>query len=250
MKFDTDVVVVGAGPVGATTALLLAKAGLRCTLIERRERPLGHPAGHVINPRSLEIWRQIDPALASKILNASAPIEDLRYIIWCTSLAGDELARINTVPNDPQELAQRLSLSPMRHAHYPQNRLEQTLWQQLEEKSDVTFLKGQRVTDVENTASGVAVKVDGDSARTLTARYCIAADGARSPIRESLGIDMPGPMLMRVASLHFTANLDRLIRTRPAVIYWIYNEHMVGPLIRHIDNEWILMSVLHPPPGS
>jgi 2-polyprenyl-6-methoxyphenol hydroxylase-like FAD-dependent oxidoreductase len=53
-----DVLVVGAGPVGLTAALLLHEVGLTVAVVERREGPQRSPAAHVINARTLEIWRQ------------------------------------------------------------------------------------------------------------------------------------------------------------------------------------------------
>ncbi len=244
---DYDVVVVGAGPVGLSAALLLNQQGMKTLLVEQRAAPIGHPAGHVLNPRSLEIWRQIDPSLARDIRSDSAPIEDLRYVIWCKSLAGPELGRVNTVTHDHVELAEQIRYSPARHAHYPQHRLEQKLWSRAAQADRVEFMPGHAAGDISITAGGVELGVEGPRGKTVRARWCIAADGARSGIRKQLGIAMPGPTLARIASIHFTANLDRLIRGRPAVIYWIYNDRMVGPLIRHLDDDWILMSMLHPP---
>jgi FAD binding domain len=54
-----DVIVIGAGPVGATAALLPASHGLTCTAIVARREPQSHPAAHVLSTRSMEIWREI-----------------------------------------------------------------------------------------------------------------------------------------------------------------------------------------------
>jgi len=62
-----EVTIVGAGATGCTLALLLARYGIASTVIERRSSSLNHPAAHVINARSQEIWRQASPKLAAQI---------------------------------------------------------------------------------------------------------------------------------------------------------------------------------------
>ena len=74
-----DVIVIGAGPVGATAALLLAAYGLACTVIEVRRAPQSHPAAHVLSTRSMEIWREsvsntISPAAAPDARVAKRPL--------------------------------------------------------------------------------------------------------------------------------------------------------------------------------
>ncbi|WP_433623603.1 FAD-dependent oxidoreductase [Nocardia sp. CA-120079] len=69
---DPPIVIVGAG---ATVALLLARRGIATAVLERREQTLVHPAAHVLNARSLEIWRQASPELAGEIAALSPPIE-------------------------------------------------------------------------------------------------------------------------------------------------------------------------------
>ena len=55
---DTQVLIVGAGPVGLTLAIDLGKRGIRCTLIEKNDAPLGYPKMERCNPRTMEIFRR------------------------------------------------------------------------------------------------------------------------------------------------------------------------------------------------
>ena len=56
---DTQVLIVGAGPVGLTLAIDLGKRGIRCTLIEKNDAPLGYPKMERCNPRTMEIFRRL-----------------------------------------------------------------------------------------------------------------------------------------------------------------------------------------------
>ena len=71
-----EVTIVGAGATGCTLALLLARYGIASTVIERRSSSLNHPAAHVINARSQEIWRRASPKLAAQIAALAPPSEE------------------------------------------------------------------------------------------------------------------------------------------------------------------------------
>ncbi len=58
-NLKTDVLVVGAGPVGMFTALLLAEAGVRVTLIECEDRPAAHSYACGLHPRSLKMLNRL-----------------------------------------------------------------------------------------------------------------------------------------------------------------------------------------------
>ena len=55
---DTTCLIVGAGPVGMTLAHRLDRLGVPCVVVERRPDTTTHPSAHVVNARTLEIWRQ------------------------------------------------------------------------------------------------------------------------------------------------------------------------------------------------
>src|SRR5882757_3962550 len=109
MMGDTcDVIVVGAGPVGATAALLLAEYGLKSIVVEARREPQSHPAAHVLSTRSMEIWREI--GLERDIRRLSAPLHELRSVLYCTTLVGPELGRVPLADlPDPQRSEEHTS---------------------------------------------------------------------------------------------------------------------------------------------
>ena len=68
---DTQVLIVGAGPVGLTLAIDLGRRGIRCTLIEQKEAPQFLPKMERCNARTMEIYRRL--GLAERIRAAGFP---------------------------------------------------------------------------------------------------------------------------------------------------------------------------------
>ena len=205
-----DVLVVGAGPVGATAALLLASHGLECIVVEARLEPQRHPAAHVLSTRSMEIWREI--GLERDIRGLSAPMHELRCIAYCTTFAGPELGRVPLADLPDAQMDAIESVSPTRSAHLPQNVLEPLLWQHLRDSARIDLRTGWQYRSHTDGADGVAVTIADTttgSHRTIPARYVIAADGSASTVRRALGVTMDGPILQHMISVHFSADLER-----------------------------------------
>ena len=81
---DTDVLIVGAGPVGLTLAIDLGRRGVRCTLIEQKNAPHMWPKMERCNARSMEIYRRL--GLADKIRAAGLPDSVPMDVFIVTSL--------------------------------------------------------------------------------------------------------------------------------------------------------------------
>src|SRR5665811_2321943 len=93
-KSTSRVVVVGAGPTGLTLALLLARAGISSTLVEKNAQPQAHPAACILNTRTMEVFREI--GVADLIMRQSQNSFERAYISWVTTLAGHELCLLYT----------------------------------------------------------------------------------------------------------------------------------------------------------
>ncbi|KAH6950284.1 FAD binding domain-containing protein [Ilyonectria sp. MPI-CAGE-AT-0026] len=59
VALETPVVIDGGGPLGLLSAYLLAKNGIASTVLEQHVTRLDQPKSHVMNPRTMEILRQI-----------------------------------------------------------------------------------------------------------------------------------------------------------------------------------------------
>ena len=68
---DTQVIIVGGGPVGLTLAIDLGQRGMRCTLVEQKDAPQFLPKMERCNARTMEIYRRM--GIAQNIRAAGLP---------------------------------------------------------------------------------------------------------------------------------------------------------------------------------
>lgn len=176
---DTDVLVVGAGPTGLLLAAELARAGVDCTLVERRGQTSNLTRAFAVHARTLEL---LDArGLADELLAAGRRVDAVR-------LYGTVRVHLGGLPTAfPYVLVT------------PQYETERVLRQRAE-SLEVTTLRGTEVTALRQDADGVDVELrGGDGARrTVRASYVVGADGAHSTVRSELGAPFAGrPTPMR-----------------------------------------------------
>lgn len=250
MADTCDVVIVGAGPVGATAALLLAARGVSCVVVEPRERPQTHPAAHVLSTRSMEIWREI--GLDRELRALSAQAYELRCIAYCTTLAGPELGRVPVAELPDRQVEAIEAISPTRSAHLPQSLLETLLWQRLRDNAHIDLRSGWRYVTHTDGPDKVAVTI-GDTAggsRMILGQYLIGADGAASPVRRALRVAMKGPTLQHMISVHFSADLEKFRRNRRGPVMWTHSGKGVGALIVHRPPHDLVFQIPYFPPAE
>jgi len=240
------VVIVGAGPTGLTLALLLANRGIRSVLVERNTAPKKHPAAHILNTRTMEVFREI--GVAQELEAACQPQNEAAYISWVVSVTGRLIGR---EPIMPPDYASILSFSPTRAMLFPQNRLERMLRGRVLDSPLVAYHAGCACEAVQQNANHVTVTMrrgDSSQTETVTGSWLVACDGASSPVRRMLGIRSTGPVFQHMLGVYFTADLERHIRGRESTLYWLMNPAAMGVIISYwMPREWALNVPYFPP---
>ena len=175
---NTQVLIVGAGPVGLFMAAELIRYGISCRIIDKNQGPSGQTRAAVIHPRTLEILDTLK--LSEKFISAG---------VICTSTATYTkdlyLLKKNTATGLDSRFPFRLSLQ--------QFETERILTEHLADQGlNIewnTELKGLR-QDSHSVIATLEAKNRFDE--SLTVDYLIGCDGARSTVRHLLDIRFTG----------------------------------------------------------
>ncbi|MCP9994516.1 bifunctional 3-(3-hydroxy-phenyl)propionate/3-hydroxycinnamic acid hydroxylase [Streptomyces werraensis] len=175
---DTDVAVVGNGPVGAALSVLLAQRGLRVTVLERRPRPYLLPRATSFDGETARLLAAT--GVGDRFGEITEPATGYQ---WHTA-AGETLLDIAFSPTG------RYGWPDANTMHQPA--LERLLAARAAALPGVTVLRGHRVVDLAERDDRVSLTVETDdgAARTVDARWVVGCDGANSFVREHLGVPM------------------------------------------------------------
>ena len=236
-----DVLVVGAGPVGLTAGLLFQRMGINAILVDRRSTMNRHPKARNLKVRGVEIFRTL--GIEAAIREGEFPRE-ARRIMWLESFCGEEIAKISI----DNELATRYS--PCEPAALSQARLEDLLRNSIKEDHVSIQYETEFIDFVEEKDSIVATlqKETGETFQ-VRAKYLLAADGVRSPIRKLLEIPVIGREdLGKFVSIYFKADPYPITPYRPSAVYFMLGEASFGRFIQSVNckDEWLMGIKLSP----
>lgn len=222
--FETDMLIIGAGPAGASLACFSASYGIKGIIVSRSSGTADTPRAHITNMAALECLRDI--GLDADCIQVAAEGECMKHTRWCHSIAGDEFARVYSWGSDPARKGDYETASPCKPCDLPQTLLEPVLVRYATHHGfkcrwDTSFVSLQDL----GLGKGVVTRLRDDMSGheySIHSKYLFAADGARSRIVNQLGLPLDSKAGGGVAiNVLVRADLSPLIKHRMGNLHWV-----------------------------
>ena len=228
-SISTEVLVIGGGPVGLSTALHLNQQGVDCVVVEKHPSTATHPKASYFNVRTMEILRQIgaaDDVYATALMPSG--------VSFYTRLCGYKLGVLSGADYlDHIERIRRSTASP--GCVSSQVVLEAILKRHGEAARHVKLLFHHEKTAIEQNENGIVATVlnrDRGEELRIEASYAIACEGVRSSTREALGRKLVGPPAFgHVINIYLEGDLESLVEEKDQALYWTSTPSAPGAFI-------------------
>jgi 2-polyprenyl-6-methoxyphenol hydroxylase-like FAD-dependent oxidoreductase len=252
---EPTVLIVGAGPVGLTLSMILARRGVDVTVLEMRARGEPPPVkSNHVSARSMEIFRRL--GIARQVRGAGLPADYPNDVAFRTTTTGWELARI-PIPCRRDRYTSQDGPDTCWPTPEPAHRLNQiylgpTLLGLAEETPGVTILDRTEFEALAQDDDGVTVTVrrlDTGERVQVRSRFLVGCDGGRSLVRHAIGATFSGtPVVQRVQSSFIRApGLLAAQRGRPAWSTLSFNPRRNGTIFAIDGREtWLVFNYLQP----
>ncbi|MFI8520309.1 FAD-dependent monooxygenase [Streptomyces sp. NPDC085481] len=247
--YETDVLIVGGGPVGLALALDLAWRGVDFTLVEAGDGTMTDPRITTVGPRAMEMFRRW--GVADALRGAGWPEDHALDVAWVTAVGGHEIHRLAFGTAGTRPLPDH---TPEPEAICPQHWMAPLLLGRLGPHPEGPVRLHCRLLGLTTLPGGVSATVArGDGTRaTVRARFLVGCDGASSPVRKACGIAAPERYETRVLrNIVFRApELPELLGPRAALVHFLTSPTGLRYPLRAIDGRGLYRLTSPPRTGD
>ncbi|KAG4438937.1 hypothetical protein IFR05_005563 [Cadophora sp. M221] len=240
-EMDIPILIVGGGPTGLLLAHMLTQLGVKSLIIERYPTRLAAPKAHALSPRTLELCRQFDLDV-NEIRRIGTNRDDAYWVNFVTSLTGQY---VGSLPYERMD-AEVLEQTPTMIHNIPQPRFEEFVASRLAEDGVVEVRKNHSFVNCKQIGDQVVTVVEDRSNKSLyeiCSRHVVACDGAKSRVRQMLGIECDGESSYEtMMTIHFNANLREVVGNQVGMLHWIMDPEVSGFIIGYdLDGNQVLI---------
>lgn len=194
---ETDVLVAGGGPCGLMLANELGRRGIRCLVVDAKPGTAFNPQANATQARTMEHFRRL--GFADEIRALGLPADHPTDIVYLTRYARQELARIS-LPTAAEAAVNVKSMTGSWSAAELPHRVSQKFVEEALRRhaqkwpsTDVRYgWKLEAFRDLGEAVNATIRPTDESPAHEVQAKFLIGADGARSFVRQQLGIEWGG----------------------------------------------------------
>jgi len=250
---QADVMIIGAGPVGLTLAIDLAKRGVQVIVAETRYRgePPSVKCNHV-SARTMEILRRL--GISEVMRNTGLPADYPNDVAYRTRFVGEEISRI-PIPARQDRYTATGGPDTWWPTAEPPHRinqifLEPVLFEFAITTPGITILNRTLIDKFNQDSEGVTcqgINLDTNESVTINAKFMVGCDGGKSNVRKSIGAKLSGTDVVgRVQSTYFRAPaLLGLQKNMPAWATFSINPMRSGNVYAIDGKEtWLLHNYL------
>ncbi|WP_207080859.1 FAD-dependent monooxygenase [Novosphingobium sp. KA1] len=250
---NVDVLIVGAGPAGASTAIFLGKQGISTLMISRNRGTADTPRAHIVNQRTMEVMR--DAGLEADCLAVGSPSSDIANTFFLRGLAGEEMARQWAWGNTPGRMGDVKTASPCSYLDLPQTKMEPILICEATRLGVNVRFETELVSFEQDEEGVTATLLDRISDREflVCAKYMVGADGANSRVVKQLDLPLVGQGGLGSAyNVLCEMDLTRYVEHRKGSLYLILQAGVAdwaGVVVFRMVDAWDkwLVSIYIPP---